>query len=129
MIRGPATHGQKFSISIDRVAIKKEEVREVLLCVEDFFRSPPFTYRSVSSDSGLTMLSEPVAIAESITPSPVYALWSQHMRARSSLICLLVGIGLCRVVALRKTPLSVDIMVAPLGVRQHQGEGENFRPR
>ena len=58
------------------VAIKKEEVRGVLLCVQVFVRSPHFTQRNFFSETGLTMLSESVAIADSITSSPVYAPWS-----------------------------------------------------
>ena len=71
VISGPATHGEKFTISLDRVAIKEEEVRGVLFCVQDFFRSPYFTQKSFFSESGMTMLSESVAIADSITSSPV----------------------------------------------------------
>ena len=54
-------------------------------------------------------------------------LWSQHVRASSSLISVLVGIGLCCVVALRKTLVRVGTMVAHLGVRQHQGQGWEFQ--
>ena len=73
MIRGPATHGEKFNISLDRVDINEEEVRGVLLSVQDFVRSPEFTQRNFFSDSGLIMLSESVANADGITSSPVYA--------------------------------------------------------
>ena len=76
VIRGPLTSGKKFTISLDRVAITEEEVRGVLLCVQDFVRSPHFTQRNFFSVSGLTVLSESVAIADSITSSPVYAPWS-----------------------------------------------------
>ena len=76
VIRGAPTSGEKFTISLDRVAISKEEVRGVLLCVQDFVRSPHFTQRNFFSESGLTVLSESVAIADSITSSPVYAPWS-----------------------------------------------------
>ena len=74
-IRGPATRGEKFIVSLDRAAIKEEEVRGVLLCVQDFVRSQHFTQRNFLSSSGLTMLSESVAIAHSITSSPTYAPW------------------------------------------------------
>ena len=96
VIRGPATHVEKFIICLDGVAINEEEMRGVLICVQDFVRSPHFTQRSFFSESGLTMLFESVAIADSITSSRVYArgvLWSQHVRTRSSLICVPVGIG------------------------------------
>ena len=43
VIRGSPTQGEQFAISLDRVAIKNEEVRGVLLCVQDFVRSPHFT--------------------------------------------------------------------------------------
>ena len=71
MIRGSPAQGEEFTISLDRVAIKKEEVRGVLLCVLDFVWSPHFTQRNFLPETGLTMLSESVAIADSITSSPV----------------------------------------------------------
>ena len=58
LIRGPATHGEKFTVNLDRVAINEVEVRGVLLCVQDFVRSPHFTQKNFISESGLTMLSE-----------------------------------------------------------------------
>ena len=76
VIRESAMQGEEFTISLDRVAIKKEEVRGVLFCVQDFVRSPHFTQRKFFSETGLTMLSESVALADSITSSPVYAPWS-----------------------------------------------------
>ena len=76
VIRGAPTSGEKFSISLDRVAISDEEVRGVLLCVQDFVRSPDFTQRNFFSESGLTVLSESVPIADSLTSSPVHAPWS-----------------------------------------------------
>ena len=76
VIRGSPTQGEEFTISLDRVAIKKEEVRGVLLCVQDFVWSPHFTQRNFFSETDLTMLCESVAILDSITSSPVYAPWS-----------------------------------------------------
>ena len=76
VIRGSSAQCEDFTISLDRVAIKKEEVRGILLCVQDFVRSPHLTQRKFFSETGLTMLSESVAIADSITSSPVYAPWS-----------------------------------------------------
>ena len=84
MIRGSSTHCEDFTINLDRVAIKKKEVRGVLLCVQDFFRSPHFTQWKFFSETGLTMLSESVAIADSITSSPVYAPWSVVASASAS---------------------------------------------
>ena len=75
-ISGPATHGVRFIIRFDRVAIKEKEVRDVLFCVQDSVRSPHVTQRSFFRESGLTMLSESVATADSISSSPVYAPWS-----------------------------------------------------
>ena len=72
----PPKQGEEFTISLDRVAINKEKVRGVLLCVQDFVRSPHFTQMNFFSETGLIMLSESVAIADSITSSPVYATWS-----------------------------------------------------
>ena len=76
VIRGPPTQGEKFTTSLDRVSIKEEEVRGVLFCVQDIVRSPHFTQRHFFSLSGLTILYESTAIADSITSSLVYAAWS-----------------------------------------------------
>ena len=84
MIRGSTTPGEAFSISLDRVAINKEEVRGVLLCVQDFVRSPHLTQRNFFSETGSIMLSESVAIADSIASSPVYAPWSVVASASAS---------------------------------------------
>ena len=35
VIRDPATRGERLNINFDRFAIKEEEVRGVLLCVQD----------------------------------------------------------------------------------------------
>ena len=84
VIRGSSTHCEVFTINVDRVAIKKEEVRGVLLCVQDFVRSPHITQRNFFSETGLTMLSESVAIADSITSSAIYAPWSVVASASAS---------------------------------------------
>ena len=84
VIRGSSTLCEDFTISLDHVANKKEEVRGVLFCVQDFVRSPHFTQRNFFSETGLSMLSESVAIADSITSSPVYAPWSVVASASSS---------------------------------------------
>ena len=76
VIHGPASQSQMFIVSLDCVGIKKEEVRGVLLCVQDSVRRPHFTQRNFFSESGFTMLSESVGIADSITSCPVYAPWS-----------------------------------------------------
>ena len=75
VIRGPACRGERFFFSLDPVTIKNEKVRVVLLFAQVFVRSPQFTQRSFS-DSGLTMLFESVAIADSIASSPVFVPWS-----------------------------------------------------
>ena len=49
------------------------------------------------------------------------------LRARSLLICVPVGIGWCCFVALPRTQVSAGIMVAPLGVRQRQGQGWGYQ--
>ena len=105
VIRGSPTEDEEFTIKLDRVAIKKEEVGGVLLCVQDFVRSPHFTQRNFFSETGLTMLSESVAIADSITLSSFDAPWSVVESA--------FGIGWCCVVVLPKTLVSAGIMVAP----------------
>ena len=84
MIRGSSAKCEEFTINLDRVAIKKEELRGVLLCVQDFVRSPHVTPRNFFSETSLSMLSESVAIADSITSSPVYAPWSVVASASAS---------------------------------------------
>ena len=84
VIRGSSAKCDEFTINLDRVAIKTEEVRGVLLCVQDFVRSPHFTQRNFFSETGLTMLSESVATADSISSSPLYAPWSVVASASSS---------------------------------------------
>ena len=71
VIPGPETRGERFIFNLDQVAIEEGEVRGVLLCVQDIIRSPRFTQTSFFSESVLTMLSESVAIADSITSSSV----------------------------------------------------------
>ena len=73
VIRGPATHDDRFLVNFGRVAVKEEELRGALLCEQYFARKPHFTQRSFLSHSGFTMLSESVAIADKITSKPVYA--------------------------------------------------------
>ena len=76
VICGLATRGKKFIFSLDCVAIKEEEeVRGVLLCVQVFWEWE-FRQRNFYSESGSTILSESVAITDSISSSPVYAPWS-----------------------------------------------------
>ena len=88
VIRGSSAKCEEFTINLDRVAIKNKEVRGVLLCVQDFVRSPHFTQRNFFSETGLSMLSESVAIADSITSSPVYAPWSVVASASASQVIL-----------------------------------------
>ena len=76
VIRGPATRGEKFIENLGHFAIKGREMRGVLLCVQDFVQRPNITQRSFFSESELTMFSEFVAIADSITSSSVYAPWN-----------------------------------------------------
>ena len=69
---------------MDRVTIKKEEERGVLVFVQDFVRGPHFTQRNFFSETGLSMLSESVAITDSITSSPVFAPCSVVASASAS---------------------------------------------
>ena len=68
--------GEKFTVTLDRVAIREDIVRGVLLCVQDFVRDPVFTQRSFFSETGVEMLSEAAAISDSITSSSLYVPWS-----------------------------------------------------
>ena len=75
-LRGPLVSGEKFTVKLDRVAIREDIVRGVLLCVQDFVRDPVFTQRSFFSETGVEMLSEAAAISDSITSSCFYVPWS-----------------------------------------------------
>ena len=68
--------GEKFTVNLDRVAIREDIVCGVLLCVQDFVRDPVFTQRSSFSKTGVEMLSEAAAISDSITSSSLYVPWS-----------------------------------------------------
>ena len=59
-LRGPLPSGEKFSVTSDRVAIREDIVRGVLLCVQVFVRDPVFTQRSFFSETGVEMLPKPL---------------------------------------------------------------------
>ena len=63
-------------MKLDRVAIREDIVRGVLLCVQVFVRDPVFTQRNFFSETGVEMLSEAAAISDSITSSSPYVPWS-----------------------------------------------------
>ena len=75
-LHGPLPSGEKFTLKLDRVAIREDIVRGVLLCVQDFVRDLVFTQRSFFSETGVEMLSEAAAISDSITSSSLYVPWS-----------------------------------------------------
>ena len=76
-IRGTVTSGERFFFHLDRVVIREEIVRSVLLCVQDFVGDPFFTQRNFFLETGVTMLSEASAISDCIISSSVYAPWSE----------------------------------------------------
>ena len=76
-IRGLVTSGGKFTVSLDRVAIREEVVPGVLVCVQDFVRDPVFTQRSFSLETCVAMLSEAAATSDGITSNSLYAPWSE----------------------------------------------------
>ena len=75
--------------------------------------------RKLASQCCLNLLLSLTALRQ-VQSMPLGVLWIQHVRARSSLICVPVGIGWCCVVALPKTQVSAGVTVAPLGVRQQK---------
>ena len=126
VIRGHPTHGEKFTISLDRVAIKEEEVRGVLFCVQEFVRSPHFTQRIFFPESGLTILCEPTAIADSITSSHVYAPGSVVESASASQA--ITDLYACWDWVVLRPRTAKDTSErwyhgGTLGVRQHPGQG------
>ena len=85
-LRGPLVSGEKFTVNLDRLAIREDIVRGVFLCVQDFVRDPVFTQRSFFSETGVEMLSEVAAISDSITSSSLYVPWSAVESASSARI-------------------------------------------
>ena len=88
-----------------KVKLKRAKLSTSPLCRNSGSWSgrPHFTQRSSFSESGLTMLSESLAIADSITPCPVSAPWSVVESACASLV--ITDLGGCweRVVLRRRT--------------------------
>ena len=85
------------------------------------------SHREVSSQSPawqrcLSLLLSLKALHQ-VWSMPRGVLWSQHVRTKSSLICLLAGIKFCCVVKLRKKAVRAGIIVAPLGAKQYQDQG------
>ena len=65
-----------FIISLDWVAISREAVEGVIACVKDFVRDASFTQKNFSSNSGVAMLQDLVAAADSVIGSEGYNFWS-----------------------------------------------------
>ena len=92
---------------MDQVATREEEVRCVLLCVQDFVRSPHFTQRNFFYEPGVTILSKAAAIFDSITSSCVCVPYGLRFRIshqvsllqiwRSALRRHLIGVVLWRI--------------------------------
>ena len=82
IVRGPVTYGGRFINNLDRVMIYADEVYSVILCVQDFVRSPHFTQRNFFSDAGIAMLAESAAISDKITHSAVLEPWN-HVETMS----------------------------------------------
>ena len=76
-IRVPATSDENFTIKLISVAIRKEVVRGVLLCVQVFVRGPVFIQLKLFSETGITMLSEAAVFSDRITSSSISARWSE----------------------------------------------------
>ena len=66
----------------------EDDVRGVLLCVQDFVGSPHFTQRNFFSNSGITMLAESATICGRMTSSAVFERWSHVETASRSLVVL-----------------------------------------
>ena len=86
-LRGPLPSGEQFTVCLERVSIRENTVRGVLLCVQDFVRDSAFTQRSFFSETCVEMLSEAAAISDIITSSSVYLPWSTVESESSARIC------------------------------------------
>ena len=74
-VPGPQTSGEKFVINLDLVLVAESEVRGALLCVQDFVKSPHSIHWSFFSDSGIAILTESLAISDSISTGAVFERW------------------------------------------------------
>ena len=82
IVRGSVNCGGRFIINLDRVMVCEDEVHSVILCVQDFIRSPHFTQRNFFSDSVIAMLAESAALSDRIKHSAVFEPWS-HVETTS----------------------------------------------
>ena len=76
VVRGTSRRGAPFSIDLDRVVVSREPVEGVITSVQDFVLYPLFTQKNFFSDSGVAMLKDAVAIADSVIVSEEFNPWS-----------------------------------------------------
>ena len=75
-MRVATRRGAPFNINLDRVAVSRVAVEGVITCVQDFLRELLFRSKSFSSDSGVAMLKNAVAVADSVIVSEEFNPWS-----------------------------------------------------
>ena len=58
IVRGMMISGERFFISLDRVGIAEDELRDALLCVQEFVSGRHFNQTSFFCDSGIAILAK-----------------------------------------------------------------------
>ena len=76
VVRVASIRGAPFNINLDRVAVSREAVEVVINCVQEFERDPLFTQKSLFSDSGVAMLKDALAVANSVIVGEEFSPWS-----------------------------------------------------
>ena len=75
-VGGASRRGALFSIKLDSVTLSREAIEIVITCVQDFVRDSLFTQKISFSDSGVAMIKDAKAVADSIIVSEEINPWS-----------------------------------------------------
>ena len=75
-MRAVSSCGVPLSINLDRVALIRAAVEEVITSMQDFVGEPFLEQKSFFSDSGVTILKDAVAVPNSVIVSEEFNPWS-----------------------------------------------------
>ena len=65
-----------FTVSLNGVALSRQDVEQSIACKQSFVRSPRFTQRNFFSDNGINLLVSAVNAAGSMREQPTCELWA-----------------------------------------------------
>ena len=116
VIHGPVACGERFPVNVNQVAILDTVVRVVMLCVQNFVRSPHFTSINIFTESGVSKLYHKRHVC-SVESFRVWILSSDHSWFK------LFGIKLAFDDVLQMTPANDGIMVSILEAKHQRGRG------